>query len=287
MCGTPGRRRAGYAGIQSFNSGVEDLGIFKFIHLSDLHILADSKTIHGVDTYARLEAAVDSIVNNFADAEFCMVTGDLADRGEADAYRRVGEVLDRLPFPWHPLVGNHDDRAVARNIFGALPWHDDGFLQYEIETPAGSFLVLDSVDGTDAGRLCERRLAWLQTRLDAARDAGKNVYLFMHHVPFDIGIGWLDEINMVDGDAMAAILAGYDNVKHLFMGHVHRPCHGSWHGIPFSTIRGNAHQAALRLGETSHLFIAENPSYDIVLIENNHVVIHDHSFLEERHPITR
>lgn len=216
-----------------------------------------------------------------------MVTGDLADRGESDAYRRVSQALDRLPFPWYPLMGNHDDRIVARDCLDALQWHEDGFLQYELETEVGRFLVLDSVDGTGSGCLCQRRLDWLRTRLDVARDEGKKVFLFMHHVPFDIGIGWLDEINMVDGEAMAAIVKDYDNIRHLFMGHVHRPCHGSWHGIPFSTIRGNAHQVALRLGDAGRGFIAENPSYAVVLIEDNQVVIHDHNFLEENLPITR
>jgi Icc protein len=254
----------------------------KFIHLSDIHFLAGSISNHEIDPSMRLDAAVNSICRHFSDAEFCMLTGDLADKGEAEAYRDVKAILDRLPFPWHPLMGNHDNRSQARTEIGDLPWHKDGFLQYDLENDVGHFIAIDSVhEGVAEGRLCEKRLNWLKTRLDAARDAAQDVYLFMHHVPFDIGIDWIDNIKMVNGDDLAKVLGAYENIRHLFMGHVHRPCHGSWNGIPFSTVRATPHQVNLLVGETGNRFIKENPSYAVVLIEENQVVIHDHSFLEE------
>ena len=257
----------------------------KFIHLSDIHYLAGAQTVHGIDPRARLEAAVSSIAANFADADFCMVTGDLTELGEIDAYRGVKKILDRLPFPWHPLMGNHDIRAQARAVLDKVPWHADGFLQYELQTDAGRFIVLDSVhEGHHEGHLCDARLGWLAGRLDAARDASQDVYLFMHHPPFDIGIDWLDGIKMLDGDDLAAVLGKYSNIRHMFMGHVHRPCHGTWHGIPFSITRAVAHQAALFSAGTGGLFIEENPAYSVVSISGDGVVINDHSFLEEGRP---
>ncbi len=257
----------------------------KFIHLSDFHFLTDAQTVHGIDTRARLETAVSSITANFADAAFCMVTGDLTERAELDAYRDVKDILDRLPIPWHPLMGNHDVRAQARTVMGDLPWHADGFLQYELQTDAGRFIVLDSVhEGHHEGHLCDTRLGWLTARLDAARDAGQDVYLFMHHPPFDIGLGWLDAMKMQDGDDLAAVLGDYSNIRHMFMGHVHRPCHGSWNGIPFSIVRAVAHQAALYSDGTGTRFIEENPAYSVVSISGDGVVINDHSFLEEGRP---
>lgn len=254
----------------------------KFIHLSDIHLLAGPQLLHGIDPHARLDAAIASICTHFADAEFCMVTGDLTDKGEVDAYREVKEKLDRLPFPWHPLIGNHDVRLQAHSGISDLPWHEDGFLQYELKKDVGRFIVLDSVhEGHHEGRLCEKRLSWLKSRLDAARGVAEDVYLFMHHVPFDLGIDWLDRIKMVDGDDLAALLRNYDNIRHMFMGHVHRPCHGSWNGIPFSTVRATAHQVSLCFDGTGNRFIEENPAYAVVTINGNSIIIHDHSFLEE------
>lgn len=257
----------------------------KFIHLSDIHYLADAKSVHDLDPRSRLEAAVSSICTNFSDAELCMVTGDLADRAEPDAYREVGALLDRLPMPWHPLLGNHDIRATARAAMPSRPWHTDGFLQYDIPTGAGRFIAIDSVhEGHNPGRLCEARLGWLKTCLNAAQDADEDVYLFMHHPPFDIGIPWLDGMKMLDGDRLAAVLGGYDNIRHLFMGHVHRPCHGTWNGITFSTVRALTHQAALYDDGTGARFIRENPGYAVVSISGGNIAIHDHSFLEEGQP---
>ena len=258
----------------------------KFIHLSDTHLLPNSQRVHGIDARARLESAVDSICANFADAEFCMMTGDIADLGDRESYLDAKRILGRLPFRWHGLMGNHDIRSVAQDVLVDFPWHPDGFLQYELETSAGQFIILDSLHSADvhSGQLCKKRLSWLRERINAARESGKDVFIFMHHVPFDIGIPWLDNIKMEDGDALWDILSNCSNIRHMFFGHVHRPIHGSWHGIPFSTVRATAHQVALTFGETKLRFIPENPSYAVVVIDENQVIIHDHSFMEEHLP---
>lgn len=259
----------------------------KFIHLSDLHIRPRSQTIKGVDVCARLDAAVDSIRTHFADAELCMVTGDMADSGDAESYAEARRILDRLPMPWHVMMGNHDGRdGEARRVLPDLPWQPDGSLQYELETAVGRFIALDSsISGhVDSGRLSPFRLAYLRKRLVVAQSAGKDVFLFMHHVPFDIGIRWLDEIKLENGDELWDVLKEFNNIKHMFMGHIHRPTHGSWHGISFSTIRSTAHQVALRFDHKNQ-FIGESPSYAVVLVDDNQVVIHDHSFLDDNLPM--
>lgn len=253
----------------------------KFIHLSDIHLHADRRLHRGIDPRKNITLAVNSIRTNFSDVALCMVTGDLADKGETDAYGDVVDILNQLPCPWYPLMGNHDDRANAQTVLGNAGWHKDGFLQYELQTEVGCFLALDSVLGRGGGFLCEQRLSWLKNALDAAQSTGTDVFLFMHHVPFDIGIDWLDAIKMENGDELGRLLANYTNIRHLFMGHVHRPCYGSWNGIPFSTVRTTAHQVALQLGDAAPSFIEENPSYAVVLIDKSKVVIHNHSFLEE------
>lgn len=253
----------------------------KFIHLSDTHLLPRSQTIHGVEPHGRLNAAVDCICAEFADAAFCMVTGDLTDTGRAEDYAEVRRILDRLPFAWHPLLGNHDIRSVAKSVLDFLPWNANGFLQYELETDAGVFVILDSLVSLRNSHLCEKRIGWLHVRLLAAQAAGKDVYLFMHHVPFDIGIPWLDRIQMENSDELWAVLKDFSNIRHIFFGHVHRPIHGSWHGIPFSSVRATAHQVALQFGDYEQKFIDEEPSFAVVLLAADQVVIHDHNFLRD------
>ena len=255
----------------------------KFIHLTDPHLVPRPRRLYDIDVHDRLAAAVKSINENHADAEFCMVTGDLADKGEQDAYLELRGILDELACPWHPLVGNHDSREVARAHLPDLPWHEDGFLQYSLKTSAGRFVALDSVDeGRGSGLICEKRLGWLRQQLEKTRSANEDVLLFMHHAPFEVGIHGLDRIRLMDADPFLDLLSEFDHIRHLFMGHLHRSLHGSWRGIPFSTVKATAHQISLIVDDYSPLTACrENPAYAVVLVSKNAVIIHDHSYLEE------
>ena len=252
----------------------------KFIHLSDLHLLPAGQKLHGIDTCARLKAAVDNICSDFADAEFCMVTGDFTDAGDVESYQSARRILDRLPHPWHGLMGNHDGKAPnAQIVLPDPPWQPDGSLQYALETRAGIFIVLDSsVGGVDSGRLNAQRLDFLRQQLGLAKAAGKDVFLFIHHLPFDIGIGWLDAMKLENNADLWQVLKGFDNIRHMFFGHIHRPTHGSWHGTPFSTVRATAHQVLLNLGNTTSKFVDEDPAFAVVMVAKDQIVIHDHSF---------
>ena len=125
--------------------------------------------------------------------------------------------------------------------------------------------MLDTVEeGKSWGSYCQKRLLWLKDALENAR--GRNVYLFMHHPPFDVGIPCVDRIGLgIDGHKISEVLSKHDNIRHLFFGHIHRPISGSWNGIPYSTLRGTNHQVpldfeALEIVPKSH----EPPAYAIV-----------------------
>jgi len=256
---------------------------FKFIHLTDPHMIAAPQRLYGLDLHERLGAAVASINRNFADADLCMITGDLAHWGEAAAYGELREILDGLEMPWHVLIGNHDERQTMQAAFPDAAWQEDGFLQYTFETPAGVFIALDTLnDGRNAGLLCEARLRWLRDRLLVTQSQGRDVFLFMHHAPFDIGIHGMNLIGLQNPEDLIAVLQGFKHVRHLFFGHLHRTCHGSWRGITFSTVKATAHQVGLVLDETTPLRCTlENPAYAVVVVGNESVVVHDHSYLEE------
>jgi len=255
----------------------------KFIHLTDPHIVARPQKLFDLDVHERLQLAVDSINANFADAELCMVTGDITHWGETAAYEEIQEILSGLAMPWHLLMGNHDERATMRAVFPTQPWTDDGFLHYTMDTAAGVFLVLDTVDdGRNSGRLCEARLRWLRSQLLETQAQGRDVYLFMHHAPMDIGIHGMNLIGLANPEDLIAVLQGFTHIRHLFFGHLHRTCHGSWRGIPFSTVKATSHQVALVVDDTTMLKCShENPAYAVVLIGEDSVVIHDHSYFEE------
>ena len=255
----------------------------KFIHLTDAHLVPHPQTLFGIKVHENLEWAVASINQKFNDAEFCMITGDLAHWGEAQAYSELTEILNKLSMPYHLMLGNHDARQIAKDSLPTLPWSEEGFLNYRVKTTIGEFIVLDTVnDGKNNGRLCEIRLRWLRQQLLETQSAGDDVYLFMHHPPMNIGISAMDAIGLVNSEDMIALLQGFKHIRHLFFGHLHRSCHGSWRGIPFSTVKAICYQVELRLDGSPNLTCSyENPAYALVLIGPDSVIIHDHSFTEE------
>ncbi|MDH3594958.1 MAG: phosphodiesterase [Rhodospirillales bacterium] len=255
----------------------------KLIQVSDLHLVPPGVRLLGLDPRARLEACIADINANHGDAELCLFTGDLADRGAPAAYRELRDVLAALAVPYRLLIGNHDDREVFRNAFPEAPLDENGFVQSVVRASAGDLVLLDTHEpGTGAGSFCEQRQAWLGTRL--AEAGGRPVYLFMHHPPFDIGIPSLDRIRLEQPEGFAAALDGTANIVHLFFGHVHRPVSGSWRGIPFSALRSTVHQVPLDFETEAPVpYNHESPAYAVILIGDGCTVVHHHCYLDNSH----
>ncbi len=226
-------------------------GLLRRIHLTDTHILPAGETNYGLDPTERLRAAVESIAARHgpygaAPAEFVIITGDLTHHGQPKAYAELRGILDGLPMPFHLMLGNHDERAHFRTAFPEAPTDEGGFIQQAIETDVGLFFLLDTkTEGTHAGALCKDRLAWLAARLAASVGP---VFLFLHHPPMAVGISPMDRIPLLNAPELAETLAPHRaRIRHMFHGHLHRPLGGSWMGIPFTSLRGTAHQVALDL----------------------------------------
>ena len=253
----------------------------KFIQFTDLHFVPRGKTLHGLDPYKRLEACIDDINRHHGDAEMCVITGDLAQSGQLDAYRDLRTCLSRLNLPVHLMVGNHDRREQMLEVFTDVPVDANGFVQTAFDASAGRFLLLDTVEhGKGWGSYCERRCEWLNQALVASQN--QPVYLFMHHPPFHVGLNCVDRIGLgADGDHIGEILSSHDNIRHLFFGHVHRPISGSWRGIPYSTLRGINHQVpfdfeSVEVVPKSH----EPPAYAVIFLEEGQTTVHVHDYLD-------
>lgn len=255
----------------------------KFIHLTDTHLVAPPQTLFDIDPGARLSRAIESINTHHSDAELCLVTGDLTHWGEPAAFKLFTELMNRLACPWKAIPGNHDLRAEFMKAMPETLTDANGFIQFSLETTAGQFICLDTLDeGYPTGLLCPARLEGLKGLLDAAERDNKDAYLFMHHAPFKVGIAALDKIRLMKSEGFANAISDYAHIRHIFFGHLHRPCHGSWLGIPFSSLKSTAHQSSLTLAPDAPLTSSyELPAYAVVLISPESVVIHDHSFMEE------
>ncbi len=254
----------------------------KIIQVTDTHLMPHGTELNGLNPNERLEACIASITELHSDAELCIITGDLTDRGDSDAYNDFRNILQNLSIPYYPLIGNHDHREIFCEVFPHVTRDEHGFVQQMLKTTVGRFLLLDTVEhGRDWGVYCEKRAAWLRSQLESVED--EPVYLFMHHPPFNIGIPALDRINLQeDKMRIRQIVNDFPNIKHLFFGHVHRPVSGSWHGIPFSTLRGTNHQIQLDLKTEDYLSIShEPPAYCVILLEPQQTTVHFNDYLDD------
>ncbi len=258
----------------------------KFIHLTDTHLVDPANSLHGLDPAARFTPFIDNINALHADAECCVISGDLADAGESAAYRYLSDQIRRSQIPCDLMIGNHDHRENFAYYFPHTPLDDSGFVQYTRETSAGVFVFLDTVvEGRHSGFYCEARQAWLKRTLEKYRD--RPVYLFMHHPPFDIHMPCLDSIGLTNKQEFTDIVSEYNNVRHLFFGHAHRPLSGNWCGISFSSLRGTNHQVGLDFDTETIIFVDEPPEYNVVFITLQTLVVHSHSYLSESPRLVR
>lgn len=213
----------------------------KIIWMSDLHFMAEG-LVTGHDPRARLEAAIDYVNRNHGDAACCVISGDLVDDPSTGNYAALRSRLDRLAMPYAPMTGNHDERTLLAAGLPLPEGAQDGFVQYSVEIPGAVLLCLDTlVPGSVAGEMCAARLDWLETQLQARPDTP--AYVFMHHPPVALGLPMLDGIRLRNGAELLDLLAQFPMVRHIFAGHVHRPCIATASGIPVATMRSVLVQA--------------------------------------------
>ncbi|MEA3497981.1 MAG: metallophosphoesterase, partial [Campylobacterota bacterium] len=185
----------------------------KFIHLSDPHIQKDDLHLYGLNPYERLNSAIKSINKKFKKdkVEFLIITGDLSSQGETQSYRKLRKLIKKSKSEVLLLVGNHDNRENFAKVFDAHP-SNDGFIQYTKIIDNKAFIALDTlVENEHTGDMCDKRYKWFEKELKKHKD--KEVYIFMHHPPFDIDIARLDNIGFKSQERFAKILQKYKNIN--------------------------------------------------------------------------
>ena len=213
----------------------------KLVWMSDPHFVQEGDVL-GHDPRVRLQAAIDHINNHHADAEACIISGDMVNRGTRSNYEGVQAKLESLSVPYFPMVGNHDNPTLFQEILSLPKSCMPDFVQYKLAMPEGLIVCLDTHKiGSDAGALCTARQEWLFEALTEADNTP--VFIFMHHPPMSLGLPMQDTENMENGQALLELISEFACVRYLFIGHVHRPITGSIGGIPFSTMRSVLYQA--------------------------------------------
>ena len=206
-------------------------------HISDTHLLAGGKLQYGaVDTVHHLGLALERLGRIDPKPQVLVFTGDLADRGEPDAYRMLRDMVEpfaaRLGAQVVWCMGNHDNRsAYARGLFDAEESPDVFDRVYDVD---GLRIVsLDtSLPGYHHGEISDAQYAWLAEVLEEPAPHG--TFLAMHHPPIPIPmLPAAAIIELDDQERLAAALAGTD-VRMILGGHFHYSSYSTFAGIPVS-----------------------------------------------------
>jgi 3',5'-cyclic-AMP phosphodiesterase len=206
------------------------------LHVSDTHLLAGERRLYGsVDSETHLRELFAAVEASGGRPEAIVFTGDLADKGEPDAYERIRAIVepvaDRLGAQLIWVMGNHDDRrAIRRGLLGELGStrsvdrvHDVNGLRV---------IVLDTtVPGHHHGALSGAQLDWLAEEL--SEPAPHGTILALHHPPVPSVLDLAVSVELRDQAELAEVLEGTD-VRSILGGHLHYSTTATFAGIPVS-----------------------------------------------------
>lgn len=206
------------------------------IHVSDPHFLAGGAPLGGrYDVEANFARTLEAIRAVHPHPAAIVITGDLADLGEPDAYRRLRAAVEPVAAELGTTVvwvaGNHDERPALRaGLLDLEPtqepvtgvWDLDGLRLIALDT---------SVPGWHHGDLDDAQLSWLAEIL--SEPAPHGTLLAMHHPPLPSHLPLFDILELRHQDELAEVIRGTD-VRGILAGHLHYSSHGMFAGVPVS-----------------------------------------------------
>jgi Icc protein len=206
------------------------------LHISDTHLIGGAGSLYGaVDAHGRLDELLHQLKHSGLRPDAIIFTGDLADHGEPDAYRKLRAVVE--PFAaelgaelvW--VMGNHDNRAELRRFLldeapSMAPLDRvrmvDGLRIVTLDT---------SVPGHHYGEINGSQLDWLAGQL--ATPAPDGTILALHHPPIPSVLDLAVTVELRDQAALGRVLKGTD-VRAILAGHLHYSTNATFVGIPVS-----------------------------------------------------
>jgi len=206
------------------------------LHISDTHLLASGGRLYDtVDSERHLRELFDELEASEGRPEAIVFTGDLADKGEADAYERLRAIVEpaaaRLGAQVIWAMGNHDDRHAFREVLlREFPSTRPVDRVYDVN--GLRVITLDtSVPGHHFGEVTGAQLDWLAEELSTPAPHG--TILAMHHPPIPSVLDLAVSVELRDQGGLAEVLDGSD-VRSIIAGHLHYSSTAMFAGIPVS-----------------------------------------------------
>ncbi len=219
------------------------------LHLSDTHIVGGRHhLLDVVDSEGHLRRLFEEFARSNSSPDAIVITGDLADRGEPQAYTRLKAIVDPVAEEYGSQVvwvmGNHDNRASFRvGLLGEAPSMKPIDATFDLD--GLRIVTLDTtVPGSHHGELSCDQLDWLTGVLSKPSPHG--TILAMHHPPVPNVLDLAILVELRNQSALAAILRGSD-VRSILAGHLHYATTSTFAGIPVSVASATSYTQDLNV----------------------------------------
>jgi Icc protein len=255
----------------------------RFVVLSDLHFMPEGELSVTLDTGARFEQAVETLVSRYSEADFCILAGDLADSGQPAAYQRLKTIIDRVPMPVHLTLGNHDDRNAFLSVFGPTYLAETGKVDKVLDARGYRIILLDSSEpGRVDGVLTQAQIRWLIARLAEASD--RPVIVILHHNANALHIE-SDDIRILESSPFLEALKTHPDIRQVIAGHVHLTSTAVWHGIPFTTLSGGHYYCTVDQSHVPMRRLAGPAQLAFVIGTPDTTTVHFDNYIDGNHEI--
>jgi 3',5'-cyclic AMP phosphodiesterase CpdA len=244
-------------------------------HISDTHFLADGAPLFGsVATETNLRRALEQLQNSGVKPEALVFTGDLADLGQPDAYKRLRAIVEPVAeslgadVVW--VMGNHDERLqYSRELFDVEGTEAPQDRVYDI----GGLRIISldtTVPGFHHGDLTDEQLDWLRDVL--ATPAPHGTLIAVHHPPIPTPLLWaMEMLELHAQDRFAEVISGTD-VRGILGGHLHYTTHSVFAGVPVSVAAATCYTMDLADGRKLLSGVNANQAFNIVSTYEDRVV---------------
>ena len=185
-------------------------------------MLSNEETdIYGINPYSLLNKLIESI-KLIEDVDCIIITGDIANRGEYDAYIIVNKLFRELSCPIYWLQGNHDLSEVMLQVSNKVTIQSDK--SFIIKNT--KFILLQSVmrDEGDLssnkarGYLFDYEMSFLKREWD--ENNFENCVVALHHPPV-LSNSWADRRILDNRLEFISLIEKFPKVKGVLYGHQH------------------------------------------------------------------